>query len=193
MMTQVQHLRLQRGRNLQGFAIGASTGEIKMLLHPLLDKGISRFLSHKGAVTRIISTQDSRFLFSAGEDGCLFVYQIEEEKNLEPGETLTEKQLRAMAIEQANKVFKFDESEGNPELKNIMSPELANIVLVKKAEMEEWLEKQKKLKAELDACKRRVQAKLHEYKEGYRAQEDTQKRQKDEDIRDLEQRYFDLE
>ena len=52
-----------------------------------------------------------------------------------------------------------------------MDPELANIVLVKKIEMEEWLEKQKKLKAELDATKRKVQAKLAEYKEGYAEQE----------------------
>ena len=44
-----------------------------------------------------------------------------------------------MAIEQANKIYKLDENEGNPDQKSIMSPELANIVLVKKAEMQEWL------------------------------------------------------
>lgn len=52
-----------------------------------------------------------------------------------------------------------------------MDPEMANIVLVKKAEMEQWLEKQQKLKAELDATKRKVQAKLAEYKSGYQEQE----------------------
>ena len=182
-MTQVQYLRMQRGRNLSGFAIGASTGEVKMLLHPLVDKGISRFLSHKGAITRLVCTQDSRFLFSAGEDGCLFMYAIEEEKNVNIAEPMNDKalsaysatkrsedlrRLRQMAQEQQNKIYKFEDEGGNPEQKAIMSPELASIVLVRKAEMEEWLEKQKKLKAELDACKRRVQAKLHEYKQGYR-------------------------
>ena len=82
---------MQRGKNLSGFAIGASTGEVKMLLHPLVDKGISRFLSHKGAITRLVCTQDSRFLFSAGEDGVLFMYQIEEEKNFEISEVMYEK------------------------------------------------------------------------------------------------------
>mmetsp|Transcript_14739 Transcript_14739/g.19982 ORF Transcript_14739/g.19982 Transcript_14739/m.19982 type:complete len:83 (+) Transcript_14739:33-281(+) len=82
---------MNRGRNLQGFALGSSTGEIKMLLHPYVDKGVSRFLSHKGNVTKLISSQDSRFLFSAGEDGTLFMYQIEEEKNPDAGELLTEK------------------------------------------------------------------------------------------------------
>ena len=74
-----------------------------------------------------------------------------------------------------------------------MDPELANIVLVKKIEMEEWLEKQKKLKAELDATKRKVQAKLAEYKEGYAEQEKKSKQQKDDDIHDLDNRYQDLE
>ena len=37
-----------------------------------------------------------------------------------------------------------------------MDPELANIVLVNQDDMEQWLEKQKKLKAELDATKRKV-------------------------------------
>ena len=179
-MTQIQYVRTNRGHNLQGFALGSSTGEVKMLLHAYQDKGgtgefkqliptqiehgVSRFLSHKGTVNKLLSTHDSRFLFSAGEDGTLFMYHIEEEKNLEAGEILTEKQIRGMAIEQSNRIYKLDENEGNPDQKSIMSPELANIVLVKKAEMEDWLSKQRQLKAELDATKRRVQAKLFEYK-----------------------------
>ena len=74
-----------------------------------------------------------------------------------------------------------------------MDPELANIVLVKKGEMEEWLRRQQKLKAELDAIKRKVQAKLAEYKQLYADAEDKARQQKDEDIRDLQQRYEDLQ
>ena len=74
MFTQTTFLRSQRGRNLQGFAMGNNLGEIKTMLHPCVDKGISRALSHKGNVTKLVSTQDSRFLFSAGEDGTLFIY-----------------------------------------------------------------------------------------------------------------------
>lgn len=145
-------------------------------------------------MTRLLSTQDSRFLFSAGEDGTLFIYHVEEEKNPEAGELVTASQARAMAEEQANKIYKFDENEGgNIDQKSIMDPELANIVLVKKVEMEEWQEKQKKLKAELDATKRKVQAKLAEYKRGYAEQEEKSRRQKDDDIKDLKQRYEDLE
>lgn len=74
--------------------MGNNLGEIKTMLHPYQEKGISRALSHKGTVTRLVSTQDSRYLFSAGEDGTLFIYEVEEEKNTEPGEIVTAKQAR---------------------------------------------------------------------------------------------------
>jgi len=42
-----------------------------------------------------------------------------------------------MATEQATKIYNFvDNDGGNPDNKPIMDPELANIVLVKKIEME---------------------------------------------------------
>ena len=87
-----------------------------------------------------------------------------------------------MAADQANKIYKFDDNDVNPEFKSIMHPELANIVLVKKAEMGEWLQKQKELKDKLDSIKRKVQAKLAEYKKGYANQWEASRRQKDEDI-----------
>ena len=111
-LTQTTFLRMDRTRQLRGFAMGNNLGEIKTVLHPYQDKGISRALSHKGTVTRLLSTQDSRFLFSAGEDGTLFIYHVEEEKNPEPGQVVTASQARAMAEEQANKIYKFDENEG---------------------------------------------------------------------------------
>ena len=73
--------------------------------------------------------------------------------------------------------YPISETEGGvvDGYKPIMDHELANIVLVKKWEMEEWQEKQKKLKSELDATKRKVQAKLAEYKKGYKEQEEKSK------------------
>ena len=73
--------------------------------------------------------------------------------------------------------YPISETEGGvvDGYKPIMDHELANIVLVKKCEMEEWQEKQKKLKSELDATKRKVQAKLAEYKKGYKEQEEKSK------------------
>ena len=73
-----------------------------------------------------------------------------------------------------------------------MDPDLASIVLVKQSEMNQWQEKQRKLKAEKDATTRRVNAKLEEYKKGYAEQFATSERLKEQDYRDLEQRYEDL-
>ena len=102
-----------------------------MVLQPFIAKGISRQKSHKGTVTRLLTSLDSRFLFSGGEDGTLFIYQIEEEKNQENGELLTEKQIRAMAVEQANKVYKLDENESQKSsgLSTRMTVNIANEVL----------------------------------------------------------------
>lgn len=99
MLTQTQFLRMNRGHGLQGFVSGTNHGELKTMLHPYQDKGMGRALSHKGTVTRLVATQDSRFLFSAGEDGTLFIYTVDEKKNPEAGEVFTETQARAAAQE----------------------------------------------------------------------------------------------
>jgi len=73
-----------------------------------------------------------------------------------------------------------------------MDPDLASIVLVKQDEMEEWLVKQSLLKSELESTKRKVDAKLAEYKQGYQMQFEEIQQQKEMDIQDLKQRYDDL-
>ena len=63
-----------------------------------------------------------------------------------------------------------------------MDPELANIVLVKQDEMEDWMKKQEGLKTELEGTKRKVDAKLAEYKQGYQMQFEEIQQQKEMDI-----------
>lgn len=93
-------------------------------------------------MTKLVTTQDSRFIFSAGEDGTIFIYHIDEERNPDTEEVITPSLANSLAAAQATKIFKMDENEGgNPDHKSIMDPDLANIVLVKKGEMEEWQEK----------------------------------------------------
>ena len=49
----------------------------------------------------------------------------------------------------------------------VMDKELANIVLVKKHEMEKWLARQEKLTYDLDSTKRKVESKLAECRKRY--------------------------
>ena len=65
---------------MAGFASGTDEGQIQVLLQPYVESGITKILTHKGAVTKVMSTLDSKVLFSAGEDGTLFIYHISEEK-----------------------------------------------------------------------------------------------------------------
>jgi hypothetical protein len=51
-----------------------------VLQYPFTKGGVTRINSHRGEVTKLVSTIDSRILFSAGDDGCIFIYQIGEEK-----------------------------------------------------------------------------------------------------------------
>ena len=61
----------------------------------------------------------------------------------------------------------IEDNDVNIENRNIMDKELASIVLVKKEEMEHWLEKQQLLRQELETTKHKVDAKLEEYRKGY--------------------------
>ena len=161
-----------------------------MLLHPYVEGGITKILTHKGAVTRVMGTLDSKVFFSAGEDGTLFIYHVNELKVLTPAEMNTPEYARSLA----NQTFKATvvEPEAGEMSRQIMDPELANIVLVKQDEMEEWLVKQALLKSELESTKRKVDAKLAEYKQGYQMQFEEIQQQKEMDIQDLKQRYDDL-
>jgi hypothetical protein len=69
---------------------------------------------------------------------------------------------------------------------------LADIVLVKKQEMEHWREKQEQLQLELAVNKKKVELKLRETKLKYERQYREIERQKDLDIADLDRRYEDL-
>jgi hypothetical protein len=75
---------------------------------------------------------------------------------------------------------------------HVVDEALADIVLVRKQDMEEWRRKQEQLKHELAVNKRKVELKLKETKQKYERQYQEIERQKDLDIRDLEKRYEDL-
>ena len=97
-------------------------------------------------------------LFSAGEDGIVFIYQLSETK-VDPA---AEEGMRSLAAG-----FKLDEGDPGTDWKPLMDPDMANIVMVRKTEMDEWLEKQRWLRARLDETRRSVQAKLNRYKLKY--------------------------
>ena len=75
----------------------------------------------------------------------------------------------------------------------LMDPELCDIVLVKRDDMESWLSRQQKLKQELEQTNQKVQVKLEECKTRYRLQLADIAAQKEVDIKDLQKRKDALE
>lgn len=74
-------------------------------------------VAHLGAVTRIRASYDGRFVFSAGEDGTIFVYEVSEATELAAQSDLEAKEEVP--------VIQVDE-------------QLADIVLIKKTELDEF-------------------------------------------------------
>lgn len=79
-LTQSVYVRSNRGKMFSSIAAGTEKGEIWTIMHPFKDEGVNKQLVHRGAVTRLAQTSDQKILFSAGEDGSLFVFKIGEEK-----------------------------------------------------------------------------------------------------------------
>lgn len=74
----------------------------------------------------------------------------------------------------------------------VVDAALADIVLVKKSEMDEWRKRQEQLKNEMEETNSKVDYKIGELKYRYETQLQEMERTKDLEIRDLEKRYEDL-
>lgn len=74
----------------------------------------------------------------------------------------------------------------------ILDPELADIVFVKKDQMEEWKHSQQLLKYQLALTKKRIEIKLKDQKKKFKRQFNEIEKQKNLDIKDLQKRFDDL-
>jgi hypothetical protein len=161
---------------------------------PLVDQ----LTAHAGEVTKLILSPDSRFLFSAGTDGSLFIYQVSEQIVLydKLGQVISTSMTTVMGDHHGLSSEKDGGHHGGGgdlgSGPSIVDESLADIVLVRKQEMEEWRRKQESLQFELNVNKRKVDMKLRETKQKYEKQYQEIERQKDLDLRDLEKRYEDL-
>ena len=125
-------------------------------------------------------------MFSAGQDGSIFIFRITEQIwNKKDGS------LKPASMQIEDQPM---DNKGNKDYRlKIVDPELADIVLVKKNEMTEWQVRQKQLKYDLALTKKKVEIKLKECKKRFEKQYQEIARQKDLDIRDLNKRFIDLQ
>jgi hypothetical protein len=154
------------------------------LASPLLDQ----ITAHAGEVTKILLSPDSKYLFSAGTDGTLFIFSVTE------APIMFDKNGQLTTSNAGDDLDKLEDLAGasNGGGPQIVDEALADIVLVRKQEMEEWRSKQESLQVKLSENQRKVEQKLRETKKKYERQYQEIERQKDLDIKDLEKRYEDL-
>lgn len=75
--TQVRFVKTVRQR-ISGFIAGNDKGSLNIFSYPFHDVVLDQITAHAGEVTKIIVSPDNRYVFSAGTDGCLFIYAVGE-------------------------------------------------------------------------------------------------------------------
>ena len=118
---------------------------------------------------------DGTRLFTAGQDGAIFVYKILEKVPSTKGDGMTKsytgfEELVAQRAESGggDKKGAGGAGGGKGAIKmKIVEPELADIVLVKRNEMAEWQKRYKQLKYDLALTKKKVEMKLAECKKRF--------------------------
>ena len=180
--SQVKFIRLNQ--RTSGFITSSDKGSVSILPLDIRDREVEQMSTHFSSITNMAVSPDNKLLFTAGNDGALFVYSIQDQlMNVKDGS------LRpSIVTDDAN-----DKKGGNKDPRaKIVDPDLADIVFVKKDQMDEWQESQSQLKYQLALTKKRIEIKLADQKKKFRRQFMEIEKQKDLDIRDLQKRFADL-
>lgn len=129
-----------------GLIGGTDKGSLHLFTYPFnLDLGngmqlgsplLDQLTAHAGEVTKILLSPDNRYLFSAGTDGTLFIFQLTDT----PIQFDKNGMLLSIPLNESDPSDEFGAgaTTGGP---LVVDEALADIVLVRKQEMEEWRRK----------------------------------------------------
>lgn len=166
-LTQVSFIKTNKSK-VTGIVTGTDKGNLLIFAYPFYDRILDQISAHQGEVTKIIISPDNRFLFSAGSDGTLFIYQIGEQNMIlenmmmSAGGVKNNQLMQQMLDDNMSSQQQLDDM-----VNSIVDEALADIVLVKKDEMEKWQRKQDKLKHDLNVNKKLVEQKIAQSKAKY--------------------------
>ena len=89
-------------------------------------------IAHFGPITHMVITPDNRTLFTTGIDGSIFIYQITEQM-------FNPRDGTFKPVTHSEENTQSDKKEKNKDARlKVVDDDLADIVLVKKNEMDEW-------------------------------------------------------
>lgn len=131
--------------NFVAIIAGTNMGQIKVFPHIFAGIPFETIPAHIGEVNRVRVSVDGRYVFSAGEDGILFIFQVSEITS--QGDVITAKSA--------------EQKDGGLEELNAkatcVSEELADIVLVHKQKLENYALEQEKLQAQFEEFKQKIE------------------------------------
>ena len=131
--SQVKFVKLNQKTN--GLITANDYGGLSILGYPVLRdprfQVVENISTHHGPVNHICISPDNKLLFTAGQDGSIFIFNITEQI-----QSLRDGSLKPSIMIEDTQVDKKGQNK-DPRLK-IVDDNLADIVLVKKNEMVEW-------------------------------------------------------
>lgn len=184
--TSVKHIWLNN--KTRGYLAATDQGSLAILAMDFkeIDQEIEVINTHFGGVVDMVVSPCERILFTTGQDGTIFIFDIKEQLY-----NRVTKETRAPQIIEVDPQDTKKGTVKDTRLK-IMDPDLADIVFVKKNQMDEWKHSQNILKYQLALTRKKIEIKLLDQKKKFDRQYQEIQKQKELDIKDLEKRHRDL-
>lgn len=135
-----------------------------------------QIVAHRGAVTKIRASPDGKYLFSAGEDGVIFIYHAAESGDLV-----------------SRMIHATEEGKEREELTAmIVDEQLAEIVLIKKAQLDAFRNSQEQAKQEMENIKQKQEYVNQQLDAKFRAELKQKEEKLMQELRAAELRYEEL-
>ncbi len=154
---------------------------------------MSRLNLHLGDVTKLLLSPDGRHLLSGGSDGTIFVLTLSDlpcEPLPIPDAPISSSKLSTTAAAAASPT-KLEIQEFNL----LLTPEeqLSEVVLVRKALMEQWRKRQENLKVEMEEENNKVESSLRHEKYKYEQDIAAMEKAKTDMLNELNRQYEELQ
>ena len=127
--------------NLHAIITGSEFGQIKVFSATFCTMPYETIPAHNSEVTKIRTSPDGRYVFSSGEDGSIFIFQV--------SEISSEGQLIS-AKEGGDMKENLEEGKAFNSKAMVVDETLGDIVLVPRSDIDSYLGEQKKLKTDLE-------------------------------------------
>ena len=133
-LTDVSVSQVLVSENKELFLMGTrdqNTGSVRISAYPFQQEGVVELQMHSAPISRLAITHDHKYLFSAGEDGLLVIYELKDRAGLKKEQqqpmAFSEEFFvqRSKYYQQVNLIEKLQKEQHEFKIKNKISENLA--------------------------------------------------------------------